>query len=107
MTSDDKYTGWFNLTVGIVMDSSSNTITLHYYIDGEFIGTASKNMNIVTGKIDGVYITNAGVAQTGATGSGYKFDNLGFGYAKLNEDGSLPIAPPATVPETDPVNPED
>ena len=107
VTSDDKYTGWFNLTVGIVMDSSSNTITLHYYIDGEFIGTASKNMNIVTGKIDGVYITNAGVAQTGATGSGYKFDNIGFGYAKLDADGNLPILPPATAPETDPVNAED
>ena len=104
---DDKYTGWFNLTVGIVMDSSSNIITLHYYIDGEFLGTASKTMNIVSGKIDGVYITNAGNANSGVAGSGYKFDNLGFGYAKPNEDGSLPILPPTTVPETDPVKTED
>ena len=89
------------------MDSESNTITLHYYIDGEFLGTASKTMNIVSGKIDGVYITNAGNANSGVAGSGYKFDNLGFGYAKPNEDGSLPILPPTTVPETDPVKTED
>jgi hypothetical protein len=102
VTSDDKYTGWFNLTVGIVMDSSTNVVTLHYYIDGEFLGTATQTMNIVTGKIDGVYITNAGNANSGIAGSGYKFDNIGFGYAKPNEDGSLPILPPSTEPETDP-----
>jgi hypothetical protein len=59
-------------------------------------------MNIVTGKIDGVYITNAGNANSGIAGSGYKFDNIGFGYASRNEDGSLPILPPSTEPETDP-----
>ena len=91
------------------MDSENNKVILHYYIDGEYIdvGEISQTMNIVTGKIDGVYITNAGNRNGGVAGSGYKFDNLGFGYAKLNEDGSLPIAPPATVPETDPVNPEE
>ena len=110
VTSDDKYTGWFNLTVGIVMDSSTNTITLYYYIDGEYLGTGSKTMNIVTGKIDGVYITNAGVAQTGAEGSGYKFDNLGFGYANPNADGTHPGTPyvePNTGNTTEPENTEE
>ena len=110
VTSEDKYTGWFNLTVGIVMDSSTNTVTLYYYIDGEYLGEGSQTMNISTGKIDGVYITNAGNASSGIAGSGYKFDNLGFGYAKPNENGKHPGAPyvvPDAGTTTDPENTED
>lgn len=94
----DKYTGWFNLTVGLRFNSETKKLTLYYYINGEYISEASVSMNIITGKIDGVYIT----ATSNEKGSGYMFDNIGFGCVKPNADGTVPIVPPFAEPETDP-----
>ena len=94
----DKYTGWFNLTVGLRFNSEAKKLTLYYYINGEYISEASVSMNIITEKIDGVYIT----ATSNVKGSGYMFDNLGFGCVKPNADGTVPLVPPVTEPETNP-----
>ena len=71
----DGFTEWFNVTVGIEL-SDSNMITLHYYINGEYVATASNSFNLALGKIDGVYFQ----IKSHAEGTGVKFDNLVFGY---------------------------
>lgn len=72
----DKYTGWIDVLIGIQMNSD-NTVTLHYYINGEYITSGSKPMTLRNGKIDGFYFTG----YSNVAGSGVKFDNIGFGYS--------------------------
>lgn len=76
VTDDDKWTGWLDFDIGIVMNSN-NTITAYYYINGVYVTSGTTTMNITTGKIDGIYFN----AVTTIPGSGYMFDNIAFGYA--------------------------
>ena len=72
---ENNFTGWFDVTVGIEL-TEDNKITLDYYIDDKYVGSSTKDMKIVTGKIDGVYIQLV----SSKVGSGYLFDDLCFGY---------------------------
>ena len=71
----DGFTEWFDVTVGIEL-TENNIITLHYYINGEYVTTASGAFNLALGKIDGVYFQ----IKSHAVGTGVKFDDVSFGY---------------------------
>ena len=70
-----KFTGWFDVTVAIEL-SDDNTITLGYYIDGQYIGSATQPMAITSGKIDGVYFQ----IKAHTVGGGAMWDDVCFGY---------------------------
>ena len=81
ITSDDKFTGWLDVAIGIKLDATANQITLHYYINGKIVTTYSAEMSIVTGKIDSVYLTG----YTSELGSGVMLDDIAFGYTANGE----------------------
>ena len=76
VSDNDMWTGWFDIDVGIVMTSDGN-ITLYYYINGVYVGNATKVLKTVAKKIDGVYFNG----YTSEAGSGFMFDNVAFGYS--------------------------
>ena len=73
----DKFSGWINVTVGIELNDDNNTVTLHYYFDGQYVGSGTREINIYTRKIDGVYINGT----SDVAGSGFKIDDIAFGCA--------------------------
>ena len=74
----DGFTEWFDVTVGIEFNEATKSITLHYYIGGEYVASASTDVSsrLILGKIDGVYFQ----IKSHAEGTGVKFDNVVFGY---------------------------
>ena len=74
--SDSMFTGWFEVMMGIVLDSETDTITLYYYVDGQYLGFASREITTTTNGINCVYISG----NTQAAGSGLMIDDIAFGY---------------------------
>ena len=72
---EDMFTGWFDVTVGIEL-TTDNKIILDYYIDGAYVKSVTKDLAIVSGKIDGVYFQ----IKAHTIGGGIKFDDVCFGY---------------------------
>lgn len=72
---EDMYTGWIDVTIGIQL-TSDDQVTLYYYIDGEYMGQATKQMTITSDKIDGAYFNGTSAVPN----SGYMLDNIGMGY---------------------------
>ncbi len=81
ITNEDKFTGWMDIAIGIELNSVTNQITLHYYINGKIITTFSVEMPIVTGKINAFYLSG----KTSALGSGIMLDDIAFGYKANGE----------------------
>lgn len=81
LTSENKFTGWVDFTLGIELDSSTNQITLHYYINGKIVSTYSETFTIETGKINAIYMTG----YSSEVGSGIMLDDIAFGYAANGE----------------------
>ena len=54
---DDKFTGWIDVKMIIELDSSSDTVTIHYYIDGEYIATRLRPLTTATNSVSGIYIS--------------------------------------------------
>ena len=73
----DYFTGWIDVKIGIVLDSSTSTITFHYYIDGDYKGWVTKELTTSTGAVNSVYING----NTSIMGSGIRIDDVVFGYA--------------------------
>ena len=71
---DDKFTGWFDVKIAIELSSADDTITLHYYVDGEYLGAISKELTTSSNAINSVYI----VGYCKAKGSGLKLDDISF-----------------------------
>ncbi len=78
---EDKWTPWLDVIIGIQL-RDDNTMILTYTVDGELLGTVETEMVISTGRITSVYING----RTSVQNSGFKFDDLVFGYTT---DGSL------------------
>ena len=74
--SDSSFTGWFELSVGIVLDAETDTITIYYYVDGKYVGYAVRELTTTTDGINSVYISG----NSKAGGSGVMFDDAYFGY---------------------------
>ncbi len=72
---DDNFTGWFDVKIIIELDAEDDTVTLHYYIDGEYVDSASKELTTLTDSINSVYI----IGNTKAKGSGIMLDDIAFG----------------------------
>ena len=71
------FTGWLDVVIGLELDPATDTVIATYYINGEYIATYSRELTIISNAITGVYIN----ANTATEGSGYRLDNLAFGYA--------------------------
>ena len=74
--SEDKFTGWFEVVMGIVLDPETDTITVYYYVDGKYVGFAARELTTLTNGINCVYISG----NTQAQGSGIFLDDITFGY---------------------------
>ena len=74
--SEDQFTGWFEVMMGIVLDVETDTITLYYYVDGKYVGYAVRELTTTTNGINCVYISG----NTRAEGSGILIDDIAFGY---------------------------
>ncbi len=72
---DDSFTGWFDVKIVIELSSEDDTVTLHYYIDGEYVDSASKELTTLTDSINSVYV----IGNTKAKGSGIMLDDVAFG----------------------------
>ena len=76
LSAADLFTGWFDVKIAIVLDPKYDTITLYYYIDGEFIGMSTKQITTVTNGINCIYVTGNSLT----AGSGLMLDDVNFGY---------------------------
>ena len=81
VTDENKWTGWLDVTIGIELSKKNDSVTVYYYINGEYLGSATRNMSIMSDKIDGLYFNG----RCNVAGGGYMLDNLGFGYTTKSE----------------------
>ena len=72
---EDKFTPWLDVAIKVELHDD-NTMTLTYYLDGVEVYTVTTAMPITTGRITSVYING----RTSVKDSGFKFDDLVFGY---------------------------
>ena len=72
---DDKFTGWFDVKIVMELSSEDDSVTLHYYIDGQYVYTASRELTTSNDLIDSVYIEG----NTKAKNSGILLDDIAFG----------------------------
>lgn len=72
----DKFTGWVDVKIGIVLDANTDTIIMHYYIDGTYVGAESQPLTTSSNGVNCVYVSG----NTCDMGSGIKFDDVVFGY---------------------------
>ena len=71
------FTGWVDVAIQIVLDPDTDKVIAHYYINGAYVTTASRDLTTWTNAIQGVYIN----FNSKAAGCGYRIDNLTFGYS--------------------------
>ena len=73
---DDKFTGWIDVKMIIELDSNSDTVTIHYYIDGEYAATRLRPLTTATNSVSGIYISG----NTTEKNSGIMLDDIAFCY---------------------------
>ena len=71
--SEDKFTGWFD--VKMIIELEDDTVTVHYYIDGVYVGTGRRALTTKTDSISGIYING----KTTAENSGIMLSDVAFG----------------------------
>ena len=81
LKADDVFTkhgatGWFNISIGLVI--ADDYVTAHYYIDGEYVTSQATRLTTENNSITSLYMNG----YTAYANSGYRFDNLVFGYTK-------------------------
>ena len=95
---EDKWTGWLDVVIGVQL-RDDNTMALTYIVNGEFLGTVEAAMPITTFRITSVYING----RTSVKDSGFKLDDIVFGYTKADShykvDGQDHVKIPATCTE--------
>ena len=67
---------WLDVKIYIELDPTNDNIILSYYINGEYVYTASRELTTKTNAINSVCITGS----TSAKNSGIKLDDIGFGF---------------------------
>ncbi len=91
----DQWTGWLDIAIKIELHDD-NTMTLTYYYNGVAVATVTETMPIYTYRINSVYITG----KTNAKGTGFKFDDLAFGYVAPEKFYNSEIAAENVTSET-------
>ena len=76
VTEEDPFTGWMDVIIGIELDANTDTITMHYYVDGEYLGSLSRALTTASNGVNCFYISG----NTKAGGSGIMIDDIVFGY---------------------------
>ena len=72
----DNFTGWIDIKACVEFNDDDDTITLHYYVDGEYLSSSTKEMTTKTNAINSICITG----YTSTVGSGIMLDDIAFGY---------------------------
>ena len=91
--NENNFTGWLDVDMRIALNPETDTIDVDYYLNGQYIGSASNPLTIVSNAITGVYINS----NNKAAGTGYRFDDLAFGYAAHKHDFKLEHADGVTT----------
>ena len=73
---NDKFTGWLDVYIAIILDDATDTINLHYYIDGIYKDTVSVPLTTSGNGIKCFYVSG----NTEEMGSGLMIDDIAFGY---------------------------
>ena len=76
LKSEKSFTGWIDVKVYIEFNEETDEIILHYYIDGQYVTTLSRELTTKTNAINSVFITGS----TETVGSGIKLDDIAFGF---------------------------
>ena len=76
ITGNDKFTGWIDVVIRIDLDPDEDAVILSYYIDGEYVGSASHELTTSTNAISSICISGS----TATVGSGIKLDDISFGF---------------------------
>jgi hypothetical protein len=71
----DNFTGWIDVKMIIEFDQANDTVTVHYYIDGSYVGSKTKALTTLNNCVSGVYISG----NTSTVGSGFMLDDVAFG----------------------------
>ena len=79
---ENGFTGWYDVAIQIVLDPNTDKVIAHYYINGAYVTTASRDLTTHTDAIQGVYIN----FNSKSAGCGYRIDNLTFGYSAHKHD---------------------
>lgn len=78
----DGFIGWVDVAIQIVLDPNTDKVIAHYYINGAYVATSSRDLTTHTDAIQGVYLN----FNSKAAGCGYRIDNLTFGYSAHKHD---------------------
>ena len=79
---ENGFTGWVDVAIQIVLDPATDKVIAHYYINGAYVATSSRDLTTHTDAIQGVYLN----FNSKAAGCGYRIDNLTFGYSAHKHD---------------------
>ena len=71
----DSFTGWIDVKVVIELSAANDTVTAHYYINGNYVRSATRELTTTNNTISGVYISGNNTA----AGTGIKLDDVAFG----------------------------
>ena len=74
----NNYTDWVDVKIFISLNDKTDSITLNYYVDGSYVGSASRALTVTTDAINSIVITG----NTAAVGSGIKLDDIAFGFTQ-------------------------
>lgn len=79
---EDKFTGWFD--VKMLIELENDTVTVRYYIDGEYVDSRSRTLTTKTDSISGIYLSG----NTKTEGSGFMLADVAFGcsFGKRDSD---------------------
>ena len=89
VSDENKYTGMFDVTIGIEMISGGN-VAFHYYINGEYVTSVTDKLAITSLQVDGA----AFLFEGNTAGCGFTLDNIVFGYAVPNTSSNpAPLKP--------------
>lgn len=78
---DTEFSGWIDVVIGIELDAESDSIILHYYVNGEYCATMAKPLTTRTNGINSVYF-NGYITREGM---GLYLDDIAFAYATDSE----------------------
>ena len=73
-------TGWIDVIIAVELDEELDSMNLHYYIGGDYIGTERTPLTTNNNSITCLYIN----CRTKTPGTGYQFDDLVFGYTTVD-----------------------
>lgn len=73
--SSNDFTGWIDVKMVITLSKANDNVTVYYYIDNQYIGSASKTLTTLTNSISAVYVSG----KTLTKGSGIMLDDVAFG----------------------------